>query len=54
MEELLTMTIRKLKWGLYSIIDRNGKEIAVASSFREANRMVRKLLTNRTNIINNK
>ena len=60
MKELLTMTIRKLKWGLYSIIDRNGREIAVANSFSEANRMIRKLmgqdklLTNRTNIINYK
>ena len=48
------MTIRKLKWGFFSIIDRNGREIAVASSFREAKRLIRKLLTNRTNIINNK
>ena len=48
------MTIRKMKWGLYSIIDKTGKEIAVAGSFREANRMIKKLLTNRTNIINNK
>ena len=48
------MTIRKMKWGLFTIIDENGREIAVASSFREANRMIRKLLTNRTNIINNK
>ena len=30
------MTIRKMKWGLYSIIDRNGKEIAVAGSWSEA------------------
>ena len=50
----LIMTIRKMKWGLFTIIDENGREIAVASSFREANRMIRKLLTNRTNIINNK
>ena len=48
------MTIRKLKYGFFSIIDRNGKEIAVASSFREAKRLIKKLLTNRTNIINNK
>ena len=38
------MTIRKLKWGFYSILDRNGREIAVASSFNEANRMIRKLI----------
>ena len=44
------MTIKKLKWGFYSIIDQNGKEIAVASSWNKANRMIKKLLTNRTNI----
>ena len=44
------MTIRKMKYGFFSIIDKNGKEIAVANSFREANRMIKKLLTNRTNI----
>ena len=48
------MTIRKMKYGFFSIIDRNGREIAVASSFREAKRLIKKLLTNRTNIINNK
>ena len=48
------MTIRKMKWGLYSIIDKAGREIAVAGSWSEANRMIKKLLTNRTNIINNK
>ena len=48
------MKIRKMKYGFFSIIDRNGREIAVANSFREANRMIKKLLTNRTNIINNK
>ena len=48
------MTIRKIKYGFFSIIDRNGKEIAVANSFREAKRLIKKLLTNRTNIINNK
>ena len=45
------MTIRKMKWGLYSIIDRNGREIAVAGSWSEACRIINKLLTNRTNII---
>ena len=44
------MTIRKLKYGFFSILDKNGREIAVANSWSEANRMVRKLLTNRTNI----
>ena len=31
-----------------------GREIAVANSWSEANRIIKKLLTNRTNIINNK
>ena len=38
------MTIRKMKWGFYSILDGNGKEIAVASNFNEANRIIRKLI----------
>ena len=38
------MTIRKMKWGLYSILDRNGREISVASSWSEANRIIRKLI----------
>ena len=50
MKELLTMKIRKIKWGLFSILDRNGREIAIAGSWSEANRMIKKLLTNRTNI----
>ena len=37
------MTIKKLKWGFYSIIDQNGKEIAVASSWSKANKMIKKL-----------
>lgn len=41
------MTIRKMKWGLYSIIDKAGKEIAVASSWSEANRMIKKLIKNK-------
>ena len=45
------MRIIKIKWGLYSIIDRTGREIAVAGSWSEARRIIRKLLTNRTNII---
>ena len=44
------MRIIKIKWGLYSIIDRAGREIAVAGSWSEARRIIRKLLTNRTNI----
>ena len=48
------MKIIKMKWGLYSIIDKAGKEIAVANSFREAKRLIKKLLTNRTNKINDK
>ena len=41
------MTIRKMKWGFYSIIDKAGREIAVASSFSEANRLIRKLIKNK-------
>ena len=41
------MTIRKIKWGLYSIIDKTGKEIAVAGSWSEANRIIRKLIKNK-------
>ena len=37
------MTIRKMKYGFFSIIDRNGREIAVAGSWSEARRMIRKL-----------
>ena len=48
------MIIRKLKWDLFTIIDENGREVAVANSWSEANRTVRKILTNRTNITNNK
>ena len=48
------MKIRKMKWGLYSILDKDGEEIAVAGSWSEACRIIKKLLTNRTNIINNK
>ena len=48
------MRILKIKWGLYSIIDKAGKEVAVANSWSEAKRLIQKLLTNRTNIINNK
>ena len=38
------MTIRKMKWGLYSIVDKAGKEIAVAGSWSEARRIIRKLI----------
>ena len=48
------MTIRKMKWGLYAVINEAGEEIAVAGSWSEARRIIRKLLTNHTNIINNK
>ena len=37
------MTIRKLKWGLFSIIDKAGREIAVAGSWSKANKMIKKL-----------
>lgn len=36
------MKIIKLKWGLYSIIDYEGREIAVANSYREAKKFVRR------------
>lgn len=45
------MTIRKMKWGLYAIIDKTGREIAVANSWSEAKRLINKLLTNRTSKI---
>ena len=45
--------IVKLHYQFFSV-RLDGKEIAVANSFREANRMIKKLLTNRTNIKNNK
>ena len=38
------MTIRKMKYGFFSIIDKTGREIAVANSFSEANRIIRKLV----------
>ena len=37
------MKIIKMKWGLYSILDKAGREIAVANSWSKANRMIRKL-----------
>ena len=37
------MTIRKMKWGLYSILDRNGREIAVANSWNEAKKLIKKI-----------
>ena len=44
----------KMKWGLYSIRDLAGAEIAVANSWSEAKKLIKKLLTNRTSKINNK
>ena len=41
--------IVKLHYQFFSV-RLHGKEIAVASSFNEANRIIKKLLTNRTNI----
>ena len=41
------MTIRKLKYGFFSIIDRNGREIAVANSWSEAKRLIKKLIKNK-------
>lgn len=36
------MKIIKLKWGLYGIIDCEGREVAVANSYREAKKFVRR------------
>ena len=41
------MRIIKMKWGLYSIIDKAGREIAVAGSWSEARRIIRKLIKNK-------
>ena len=38
------MIIRKIKWGLYAIINEAGEEIAVAGSWSEARRIIRKLM----------
>ena len=48
------MKIIKMKWGLYSIRDLAGAEIAVANSWSEAKKLIKKLLTKRTSNINNK
>ena len=37
------MRIIKIKWGFYSIIDRAGREIAVANSWSKANKIIKKL-----------
>ena len=37
------MKIRKIKWGLFSIIDKTGKEVAVANSWSEAKKLIKKL-----------
>ena len=37
------MTIRKMKYGFFGIIDKAGREIAVAGSWSEANKIIRKL-----------
>ena len=37
------MTIRKMKWGFFSIIDKDGKEIAVTNSWSKANKIIKKL-----------
>ena len=41
------MTIRKMKYGFFSIIDKDGREIAVAGSWSEARRIIRKLIKNK-------
>ena len=38
------MTIRKMKWGLYAIINEAGEEIAVANSWSKANKIIKKLI----------
>ena len=40
------MKIIKLKWGFYSIIDRKGKEIAVASTPNEAKKLLKRVKYN--------
>ena len=37
------MKIIKMKWGLYSILDKAGREIAVANSWSKANKIIKKL-----------
>ncbi len=37
------MIIRKIKYGFFAVLDQNGKEIAVASSFSEAYRILKKM-----------
>ena len=41
------MRIIKIKWGFFSIIDKTGREIAVAGSWSEARRIIRKLIKNK-------
>ena len=36
------MRIIKMKWGFYSIINEAGREIAVANSWSEAKRLIKK------------
>ena len=36
------MKIKKLKWGFYSIINENGREVAVTNSYSEAKRYVKR------------
>ena len=37
------MIIRKIKWGLFAIIDENGREIAVANNFSEAYKILKRI-----------
>lgn len=37
------MIIKKMKWGFFTILDKNGREVAVASSFSEAYRILKKM-----------
>ena len=37
------MIIRKIKYGFFAVLDKNGREIAVANSFSEAYRILKKM-----------
>ena len=37
------MIIRKLKYGFFAVLDKNGREIAVANSFSEAYKILKRI-----------
>lgn len=37
------MIIRKIKYGFFTVLDKNGKEIAVANSFSEAYKILKRI-----------